>query len=172
MTELDDRPQATTEQIRGLGRVFTTHFRNFTGLLRLFTGQDVAYFAVTRTAGWKRGGDKYAKRRRQHIRWFRELSPSNKLRKRADSISWHDFIKSYREEMQSDLARAHVGELTELLIEGTNVILLCYELRGEHCHRHTLADIVADAAFDALRDEYRLTNVRSRVTFEGGELLR
>lgn len=78
-------------------------------------------------------------------RWYSGLKMLE-LAPPADMI--HDEEKVYTpkfEQILSKLSPLEIAKRLELLSEGKDVVLLCYEKEGEFCHRHLVADWLSKA---------------------------
>lgn len=49
------------------------------------------------------------------------------------------YIQKYNSQVLSHLSPAEVVRQLELLSDGKDVVMLCYEKRGDFCHRHLVA---------------------------------
>jgi uncharacterized protein YeaO (DUF488 family) len=127
---------------------------------------DAKYFAVCRGNGWKRGRTEPAF---EHIVWKKALGPSTDLlnRYKSGTVTWDDYRKEYLEQMrESATAQKQIVILTNLVLRGQDIVLMCYEPRGENCHRHLLVDLV----LNKIR-ELRLGKGLYRLNPNGGEIL-
>jgi uncharacterized protein YeaO (DUF488 family) len=77
--------------------------------------------------------------------WLPELSPSERLVKRArqarDEREWRAFVRAYRSEMKRPEA-AHLLDLLAALSHGTDLSVGCYCLDARYCHRSVLRDLL------------------------------
>ena len=80
--------------------------------------------------------------------WIRGASPEAKLLKeyKSGAINWQEFSKGFRSQMKTSLeSKKAVEDIVQMLQDGGNVTLLCYEKEGEKCHRNLLRKIVDSA---------------------------
>jgi len=76
------------------------------------------------------------------------LSPSIKLlkyyqEKEKSEKNWQSFVTAFAEEfMESKLAADGRFLVRNLLMHGTDIVLLCHEKRNENCHRKVLPSLL------------------------------
>lgn len=72
------------------------------------------------------------------------LSPSGKLlgEHRKGNMSWEEFEKRYREEMNSETKRFEMIRIKHMA-KTFDVYLVCWESEG-NCHRHILKKIIEE----------------------------
>ena len=125
------------------GKVFTTNFKRFRNTWELVP--NAMWFGVTRYPMWKRGKGPDANWRRTIIAWMPELAPSRELlkKKKRGEIEWVDFITCYLEEIQSNPKSLRLlQEIAHCVAAGRDVVLMCFENKGEKCHRYELAELL------------------------------
>ncbi len=69
-------------------------------------------------------------------RYFR-LAPTPEMLKLGD---WEEYKRRYRQEILSGLNPQEILKELEVLAEGHDVILLCFEKERAHCHRGLVAE--------------------------------
>lgn len=76
-------------------------------------------------------------------RWMKCLGPSPELLRdwKEGKVTEQEYEGRYRDEMG---AQQHAVEELVNLSCCRDVTLLCFELEGEFCHRHILADIISE----------------------------
>jgi len=82
------------------------------------------------------------------IMHMKSLSPSIKLlkyyqEKEKSERNWRSFVTAYANEfMESKLAADGRFLIRNLLIHGTDIVLLCHEKKNENCHRKILPSLL------------------------------
>jgi len=123
--------------VNGTGKLFTTNFRSFNKVKEMLP--DAAFFAVCVGRGWKR------RHHNKGIIWRPKLGPTKELLGRAMSgeVSWEEYREKYLEQMaESEQAQEGILELANKILEGSDIVLMCYCKRGDNCHRHLLDGLV------------------------------
>ena len=59
-----------------------------------------------------------------------------------------NYIQQYNSQVLSRLSPAGVVRRLELLSGGKDVVMLCYEKRGDFCHRHLVAQWLNNYGYD------------------------
>lgn len=77
---------------------------------------------------------------------LRYVAPSRSILK--DTKSDEEYIRRYRNEILSNLDIDRLLRDLEILSEGQDVALLCYEKPGDLCHRHLLAEYMNEHGYD------------------------
>lgn len=76
--------------------------------------------------------------------WYRDLAPSRELlsRWKRSEINWDSFKASLMEEYAANPKVTEI--LRQLAVESRDkdITLLCFERRGEPCHRYIIEDLV------------------------------
>ena len=65
----------------------------------------------------------------------------------AHNAAWEEveFDRRYREYLASSAAAEEaMGELCEIVEDGQNVVLVCFEAENKHCHRHVLKEVLEE----------------------------
>lgn len=75
--------------------------------------------------------------------WKKELGPSTQLLDDWNNhkISWEQYEKRFKNEMQNSEQQKAIKEITSLL-KKQNVTLLCWEKSDHHCHRRLLKELI------------------------------
>lgn len=82
--------------------------------------------------------------------WRKELAPSRELhaawygKHEQPRISFHEYARRYREEMEAQSET--IGELARRLVNGATLTLLCFCAEEFRCHRTLLKEMVEQAA--------------------------
>jgi len=83
--------------------------------------------------------------------WWKELGPSTELfdavyGKGQPAISWDEYARRYRDEMQAPTPRGKIAWLAQSLARGEAVTLLCSSLCTDerHCHRTVLRELLLE----------------------------
>lgn len=76
---------------------------------------------------------------------YKKLAPSYNILHEYHCINDEDkYVKRFNEEVLSLLDGAKIYKELEELCGGKDCVLLCYEKRGEFCHRHLVAKWLMD----------------------------
>lgn len=84
--------------------------------------------------------------------WWKELGPSPKLfdavygKKGQQQISWEEYARRYREEMQAPEPRGKIAWLGQSVARGEPLTLLCSSLCADErrCHRTVLRQLLLE----------------------------
>jgi len=76
--------------------------------------------------------------------WIRGLSPDPKLVKpyKSGKISWNQLEKKFRIQINSNYQCKEMIQTLAHISAIENVTLLCYEKKGEPCHRYLIAELI------------------------------
>jgi uncharacterized protein YeaO (DUF488 family) len=74
--------------------------------------------------------------------WLKALSPAGQVVKKfkAGRMTEREFGKQYISQLAISKARTELDHVSELFRSGETITLLCYEPKGEFCHRHLLKE--------------------------------
>ena len=91
--------------------------------------------------------------------WWKELGPSTRLfdavygKKGQAKISWDEYARRYREEMQAPVPRGKIAWLAQSVARGEPLTLLCSSLctDAERCHRTVLRQLLLEQVAELRR---------------------
>lgn len=83
--------------------------------------------------------------------WLRNLAPGKELLNdyKYKGISWDEYTKKYlREINNSKASQLSIKQIINMINNGKNIYLICYEKSTDNCHRHLLAEILKEKGYE------------------------